>query len=251
MSNTPRLPAEFRLLRLGTVDSTNEEARRRALDGEPGGLLIWAEAQAAGRGRLGRSWSSPQGNLYCSLLLRPEMPVATAALLSFVSGVAAAEAVAAGLPDNAAAVTCKWPNDVLVAGAKIAGILLESRTGATGNLDWIVVGTGINIASHPVLAAYPATSMREHGGKADVGRTLEMYAGRLAHWLDVYRVEGFAPVRAAWLARAEGLGRTLQVRSGESVIAGIFESVDAGGALILKTAEGRHAITAGEVFRVA
>lgn len=251
MSDTPSLPAEFRLLRLGTVDSTNEEARRRALAGEASGLLIWAEAQAAGRGRQGRIWSSPPGNLYCSLLLRPRLPVSTAALLSFVAAVAAAETVAASLPEGAAPVTCKWPNDVLVAGAKIAGILLESRTGTGGGLEWIVIGTGINIASYPAVAAYPTTSLGEHGSRADVGSVLELYADRLAHWLAVHQVQGFAPVRAAWLARAEGLGRTLQVRLGQAVVAGVFESLDAAGALVLKTPEGRRAVTAGEVLRVA
>ena len=124
----PALPPGFRLAALETVDSTNAEALRRAEAGAPDGTFVWARRQEAGRGRQAKPWSSPAGNLYTSLLLRPACAPARAAELSFVAAVAVADTVADLLGPAGPAVSCKWPNDVLVDGAKISGILLESRT---------------------------------------------------------------------------------------------------------------------------
>lgn len=123
MERTPDLPANFPLIALGDVGSTNDEARRLAAEGAPDGTVVWARSQNAGRGRYGRSWSSPPGNLYVSLLLRPACPPATALQLGFVAAVALGEALDRRVA--AAALTFKWPNDVLLDGRKIAGILLE------------------------------------------------------------------------------------------------------------------------------
>jgi BirA family biotin operon repressor/biotin-[acetyl-CoA-carboxylase] ligase len=245
------LPGFFTRLRLGAVDSTSDEVRRRAEAGAGEGLLVQAESQRAGRGRRGRAWASPPGNLYCTLLLKPPRPAAEAAQLSFAAALAVADAAAAFLPASRA-VTCKWPNDVLVDGAKLAGILLESRTGVTGGLDWVMIGTGINVASHPEGIGYPATSLAASGAACAPDEVLEAYARSLLGWYRRWLAEGFAPLRAAWLARADSLGRRVTVRSGEREWGGIFESLDAGGALVLATDDGRRqTLAAGEVFRAA
>ena len=145
---TPELPAFYRLLAYEQIDSTNEEAKRLAAAGAPAGTLVWAGEQLAGRGRRGRGWASPPGNLYVSLLLRPACPPAQACQLNFVAAVALAEAVSALLPAGAG-VALKWPNDVLVGGAKVSGILLEASAALDRSIDWLVIGAGVNIASHP------------------------------------------------------------------------------------------------------
>src|SRR5262249_47981168 len=141
---TPVLPAGYELASFDDIDSTNEEARRRAGAGARGPLWIWAQRQTAGRGRRGRAWESPLGNLSCTLLFAPHATAAAAARLSFVASLAVRDLVAELLPD--AEVKVKWPNDVLLDGRKTSGILLESagETGS-GDLPWLAVGIGVNL----------------------------------------------------------------------------------------------------------
>jgi len=244
---TPRLDKFFDLTCFEAIDSTNEELRRRADDGAPEGALVWAWMQGQGRGRRGRVWSSPPGNLYASLLLRPDCAPYTAAQLSFVAALAIHEAVSAALPaaDHA---TLKWPNDVLIMGRKVAGILLESKTAAGGMADWVIVGTGINVLTAPDEAERPATSLRAEGSEVAVAKFLEDYA---AAFLDYYRQwqdSGFAPIRAAWLERARGVGDIIEVRLAKETFSGIFEGLDENGALRVRTSAGLRNVTAGDVF---
>ena len=183
----------WRLQVFDSLDSTNEEVRRQAEAGVTEGLAVLAKQQTAGRGRRGRVWDSPPGNLFLSLLLRPHSTPGQAATLSFLTAVALLEALdLAAVPGK---LTCKWPNDVLVNGAKIAGILLESRTGPDGALGWVTVGIGVNLAWHPAETLYPVTSLAAHG----VTVTPEDFAGwllaRYGYWYDRWQAEGFAPVR--------------------------------------------------------
>jgi BirA family biotin operon repressor/biotin-[acetyl-CoA-carboxylase] ligase len=182
--------------------------------------------------------------------LRPQVTPAAAAQVSFVTAVAVAEAVAALLPVGPR-VTCKWPNDVLIDGAKCSGILLESRIGAKA-VEWVIIGTGINVASHPDGLGFRATSLKAVGGLATVETVLEAYVERLAIWLERWQKDGFLPIRQAWLLRADGLGQAVRVRLADATLDGVFESLDEQGALVLLDADGsRRRITAGEVFRPA
>ncbi len=245
------MPAEFELVAFDEIDSTNAEARRRAEAGAPNGLLIWALSQNTGRGRRGRRWASPPGNLYCSLLLHPDRPAGEAATISFVAALAVADTAATLLPSGVA-LHCKWPNDVLVAGEKVAGILLESHSGGDGKVDWLIIGVGINVAHYPDVTRLSATALADHGVTATVDQVLQVYAAAIARWLAVWREHGFAPVRATWLERAHGIGQAIRVRLAERTFDGIFESLDDDGALILaEPSGGRRRITAGEVFRPA
>lgn len=231
------------LLRLDEIDSTNCEARRRAEagDAEHGPLWITAVRQTAGRGRRGRVWQGGAGNLAATLLLRPEAPPAAAAQLGFAAALAVADLAMAFAPD--AAIAVKWPNDVLADGKKLSGILLEAGTG------WLAIGIGINLAEHPVEIEFPATSLAALGvTPPEPDAALAALAARFAYWHALWQAQGFEPLRAAWLARAGGLGAPIRARLPHEERRGAFEGIDATGALLLREASGLRAITAGEVF---
>jgi hypothetical protein len=158
VSTGPQLPQGYVLHAFDRVESTNDEARRLAEQGAAAGAVVVAAEQVKGRGRHGRAWASPPGNLYASLLLRPDCRIAAAAQLSLVASLALAEALVALAPPDAD-VRVKWPNDVLVRGAKVAGLLLESASAAHERVAWVVVGSGVNIASAPADTLYPATAL--------------------------------------------------------------------------------------------
>ena len=242
------LPPEFSLVALGAIDGTNAEAVRRAEAGVAGGTLIWAREQTAGRGRRGRTWTSPPGNFYASLLLRPECAPADAGQLGFVTAVALREAILDAMPE-AGGIELKWPNDLLAGGRKLAGILLESRLTGSRRLDWLVIGTGVNVASHPEDAGRPATSLATLGGPPPVPVLLSAYGRAMAAWLARWREDGFAPVRLAWLRHAAGRDGRLQARLAGETIEGRFADLDETGALMLELPDGAlRRVLAGEVF---
>lgn len=242
------LPAFFRLERFDELDSTNEELKRRAAAGAAAGTLVWARSQSAGRGRRGRRWTSPPGNLYMSILLRPECGAGAAAQLGFAAALAVGEAVAPLLPASAG-LAYKWPNDVLVGGRKISGILLESQAAGEGRLDWVVVGIGVNLASFPETSDYPATSLVAAGARpVSLEALLKAVAGRFLVWYERWLAEGFAPLRRAWLARAYGVGERIRVRLADGESTGRFAGLDEEGALLLEDGPTRRRIAAGDVF---
>jgi BirA family transcriptional regulator, biotin operon repressor / biotin---[acetyl-CoA-carboxylase] ligase len=219
---------------------------RRARAGEPGPLWVVARQQSAGRGRRGRSWVSPPGNLHATLLIADPAPAAAAAQLGFVAGVALHDAATAAAPVLAALLTLKWPNDMLCAGRKIAGILIEGE----GIPVTVAIGIGVNCRHHPEATEFPATDFAVGGADVDAETLLHGLAAsmqvRLAQW---DRGAGFAAIRAAWLARAHGLGAPIRVRISDRETTGIFDTVDDAGRLMLRMQGGAlQAIAAGEVF---
>jgi len=241
-------PRGYSLKTFDVIDSTNEEAKRLASRGETGPIWISAARQTAGRGRRGRVWESPTGNLAATLLLRPGKPASDCAQLSFAAAVAACDALRDFAP--AAELRVKWPNDVLAGGAKIAGILLES-SGPAGEIPaWLAIGIGINLAMHPDGTEFPATSLKAQGAAVPVPDDALLHlASHFARWFEVWRDDGFAAIRDAWLARAAGLGSRIRARLATGETSGVFEGIDESGALILREGAGqpRH-IAAGEVF---
>lgn len=237
-------PAGIRREIHASLDSTNAEALRRAAAGDDGPVWILARVQTAARGRRGRAWSAPAGNFGASLLLRPaEAP----ALRSFVAALGLHDAMVAltGRPEIFA---LKWPNDVLLSGRKLAGILLE--TGPRGTL---AIGVGVNLASAPEPAtlepgAVTPVSLAEATGLAVAPEELLDHLAEAIHrWEARLTAEGFAPLRQAWLARATRLGEEITARLPNRTISGRFETVDETGALVLATAEGRLALPAAEI----
>jgi BirA family biotin operon repressor/biotin-[acetyl-CoA-carboxylase] ligase len=239
----------FRLLELGAVGSTNDVARDLAEQGEPEGLFVQALEQTAGRGRHGRAWQSPPGNLHASLLLRPARPMAEVASLSLVAALSLAEAVA-DLSGGTIQPQLKWPNDVQIAGAKVAGILLEAASDARGACSWLIIGMGVNVAASPgAEVPYATTSLLATGlPEVTAATLLAALAAALRPRLDQWSAQGFGGVLAAWLARAAGVGAHVEVRLGERMVGGRMLDVDETGALRLEDAAGKvERFTAGEV----
>jgi BirA family transcriptional regulator, biotin operon repressor / biotin---[acetyl-CoA-carboxylase] ligase len=245
----PQLPPGYVLHAFDRVESTNDEARRLAEQGAAAGAVVVAERQLKGRGRHGRVWQSPPGNLYASLLLRPDCTIAESAQLSLVASLALAEALVALAPADAD-VRVKWPNDVLVGGAKVAGLLLESASGAGQRVAWVVVGSGVNIKSAPADTPYPATALAYEGfpplAPLDL---LARYLGALDGWLARWRDGGFAAVRPAWLALGCTVGDRVRLRLAGEELAGRFLDVTEQGALLVgQDGDRRRRITAGELI---
>jgi BirA family biotin operon repressor/biotin-[acetyl-CoA-carboxylase] ligase len=240
VSRAPVLPDGWTLVALDTVGSTNDEAAQRADAGAPEGTVVWSREQTGGRGRRGRHWASPVGNLYTSTILRPDCPAQRAAELGFAAALAVADIMPAGRE-----VRVKWPNDVLVDGGKIAGILLESAIGQTGQVQHVVAGIGVNVGFAPQLPEmrYPGSAL---GGSVEAA--LEKLAAALAARLAEWRREGFETVRAAWLAKAGPLGTEVDVKLGEGLVRGRFAGLDREGALLLDTAMGPRKIVSGELL---
>jgi BirA family biotin operon repressor/biotin-[acetyl-CoA-carboxylase] ligase len=228
---------------LEQTDSTNDEARRRI--GAPAPLWIAARAQTAARGRQGRTWSAPEGNLSATLLIARNETPADLARLSFHASLAVADLFAHFAPG--VEVATKWPNDALLNGRKAAGILLENFGAGAGHKANLAIGIGVNLARHPdpAQSRWPPTSLlAETGAAPGIEDALTVLAECLDHWL---AVADFAVVRAAWMARASHLGERIEARLPDRILSGIFEEVDAEGALVLRTADGTLRIAAADI----
>jgi BirA family biotin operon repressor/biotin-[acetyl-CoA-carboxylase] ligase len=240
------LIAGWRIARLARVGSTNDEARRRALAGDPGRLWVVADEQTHGRGRKGRFWSSPPGNLYASALIVDPCPPALAPQLGFVAGVALAQAVE---DLGGVGFALKWPNDLLWRGAKVAGLLAESVVSADKRLA-CVIGVGVNCLSAPEGLAYPVASLsvaleREITPDALLARLAIRFHEALGLWA---RGAGFPDIRALWLAVAAGIGAPIRVADPRGAREGVFDGLDAGGRLMLRTPHGVETIEAADLY---
>ena len=232
-----KLPQGHRVVHFERIDSTNSEARRLAEAGERGPLWIWSDEQTVGRGRLGRAWVSEPGNLYVTCLFQTAAPASAAAQISFVAAIAVHELVSGLLPK--AAFFLKWPNDVLMDGAKFCGLLAEV---VDTNPTRIALGCGINLAHSPSNTPYPVAAL---GSQFTPDSVLQKLAVSLWHWLEIWDDgRGFPTIRNAWLERATGVGKEVFVEG----MAGRFEGLSADGALLITLADGtQRQIHAGEV----
>jgi BirA family biotin operon repressor/biotin-[acetyl-CoA-carboxylase] ligase len=245
-------PAGYAKLVCDSIDSTNAEAFRRAAAGQAGPLWILAGEQTAGRGRRARAWSSPRGNFHATLLLFPTEAPQDVALRSFAAALALREALAraTGL---AAGLSLKWPNDVLLNGGKVAGILLERVAQGQGPAP-LAIGIGVNLIAHPdpalmeARALPPVSVLSETGLRVAPEALLARLAPAYARWEAQFRAEGFAPLRAAWLSHAARLGEPITARTGTATEDGIFDTIDEAGNLILRQGPNALAIPAAEVF---
>jgi BirA family transcriptional regulator, biotin operon repressor / biotin---[acetyl-CoA-carboxylase] ligase len=245
--------AGVRLMAHDALGSTNEEALARARAGEAGPLWITALRQSAGRGRRGRPWISEAGNLFASLLLTDPPPAEHWPEFSFVAALAIHDAVVECAPALRGKLAIKWPNDLLLAGRKFAGILVEGESGGAEEGNGVVtIGIGVNCTSHPRDTDFPATDLAEAGASVSAEALFSALSvkmlGRLAQW---HGGEHFSTIRTDWLARAAGLGETLHVRIADRELSGTFEAIDDGGRLLLVLNDGtRQAIAAGDVTMV-
>jgi len=243
------LPPGWQLVTLPSIDGTNAEMKRRlaASVDNAEGLILRAEAQSAGRGRQGRVWESPQGNVYVSFLISVN-DKAIAPQVGFVAVVSVIDALVqvARLPLN-----CKWPNDVLLDGKKVCGILPELVTDKAGR-DWIVLGIGINLRPVSVPdAAYPVTSLADHGIAVSAEAVVRILSQEMAHRLAQWRNDGFAPICQAWQTAGPTPGATITVRlpeGGGTTVKGRFRTLDVDGGLVIEVNGAFRRILAGEVL---
>ncbi len=236
----------WRVARYARLGSTSDEARRRALAGDAGRLWIVAGEQTLGRGRHGRSWRSPPGNLYASALLVDPCEAAIAPQIGFVAGVALIKAVE---DLGGAGVALKWPNDLLWNGAKLAGLLVEG-VGAPGGGLACVVGVGVNCRSSPRGLAYPTADLdaalqRDVSPEALFRRLAARFHEAIGLWS---RGAGFAEVRARWLGSAAGLGGPIRVAGAQGSREGVFEGLDAAGRLMMRTGGALEIVEAADIF---
>lgn len=243
-------PEGYGYLPLGEVGSTLDEARSR-FDSLAGPTWITAERQTAARGRRGRAWKNPEGNFAATLVL-PGVDLEAAGLRSFVAALALDQALTK-VTGRAEAFALKWPNDVLLHGGKLAGILLETIT-ARGQVLGLSIGIGVNLAEAPPKgdveagALPPVSLMGETGVRVSPEDFLEHLAPAYAQFERQMRDFGFGPIRTAWLARAARLGQRVTVRLPAETLEGTFRTVDEAGHLVLLTPQGERRIAAGDVF---
>jgi BirA family biotin operon repressor/biotin-[acetyl-CoA-carboxylase] ligase len=242
------ISAGYRLEEFEALGSTNDEAASRTTQGDPGRLWIVAQEQIKGRGRLGRQWLSPPGNLYASLLLVDPAPPPISAQLGFVAGVALIGALRQVIGGEAP-VKLKWPNDVLFGGAKLSGLLLEGASLPNGVFG-CVVGFGVNCLSSPTDTPYPTASLKSIGAQScDRTALFAALSNHVVDALDLWaRGENFAGVRAAWLENAGGIGGPVRVVRGGAILDGRFRGIDAQGRMLLERQDGAtEIIEAGDV----
>lgn len=237
----------FQVESLAEIDSTNDALKARALFGAEEGLVLRADVQTAGKGRRGRQWVSKAGNLYASILLKPNKTPLEAATLGFVAVVALSRLLRKVLT---APVDHKWPNDVLVDGRKISGILLESGGITNNTVDWLVLGIGINLRDHPLETLYPTTDLITAGGPdLSANQVLDLLLSEFQPLYQMWLDKGFLALRSEWVAHCRGLGDTILVRLENEEIFGRFEDIDHDGTLLLRFNDGTISrISAGDVF---
>ncbi|TIP85545.1 MAG: biotin--[acetyl-CoA-carboxylase] ligase [Mesorhizobium sp.] len=250
----------FRLEAHDTVGSTNALALDHARAGDPGKLWVVSKKQESGRGRRGRVWATPEGNLAATLLVVTNAELRLAATLGFVAGLALADALDAVVPKGRIAIgldggsdgknrfELKWPNDVLASGAKLAGILLESAI-LEGDRSAVAVGIGVNVVAYPKDLPYPATSLGALGAACDAET---LFLALSDAWSENARLwndgRGLSAVRRRWLARAAGLGGQVAVRIDGNVVRGTFETIDEDCRFVIRDDEGSVlTIAAGDV----
>ncbi len=233
---------------LPEIDSTNAEAARIAAT-LPGPAWILALRQTKGRGRRGRDWHDPEGNFAASYVTRPLGPPHDVALYSFVAALALHDALIAATarPD---AFALKWPNDVLLHGGKLAGILLESH-GHGALVGQLIIGIGVNLRGCPpadTTGFAPVSLMGELGLSLSPEDFLGLLAPAFHDWEERLAAHGFAPIREAWVARAARLGQAITARTVTETLEGVFEGIDPSGALQLRMSQGLRVIPAADVY---
>jgi len=235
-SDLPILPPGYRLIAREAVGSTNDEARDLIAAGAAQGAVIWAESQTAGRGRHGRDWVSPPGNLYCSIIMRPKVEQSHLSEISFVAALAVRDAITAVLPRDVA-VELKWPNDVLASGRKVAGILVEAERLPDEARTALIVGVGVNIVSAPREASYPATCISALARAPRVSRLLSSLVAALDRRVELWTRNGFTAIRQEWMDHAYGVGGQVTSSTG---ISGTFTGLDETGAIIIAMTDGEQ-----------
>lgn len=238
---------KYKLLSLETIDSTNSEAKRLALSDPSSNIVILSEEQTQGRGRYGRKWESPKGNLLMSILMQVSCDWMKAAELSFVIGLAVYESITsiAKKHNIQLPIYLKWPNDIFIQDNKIGGILLESLT--DNNKQWLVIGLGLNIEHASNMSTSSSLSLFKIN--TNINEALNMIMNSFEHYKELWEKDGFSSIRALWLKHAYKLGQTVTISNINPPISGTFESINAYGAIEIRTPSGEiKTVSTGEMF---
>ncbi len=233
----------WRVQVLGTTPSTQDMVRNLAETGEPEGLAIQALQQTKGRGRHGNEWASPMGNLYVSLLLRPSCRADKAGQMAFVTALALSDAMDEVI-EAGHKKTLKWPNDILIDGKKVSGILLESKLDNHGRIDYLIIGTGVNIFAPPEGAE---GLDRIKSDRIAINTFRDLYLEKLKNRYISWQEQGFRHIRDEWLKQAHGLNETMKIRLPEISYEGIFRGIDENGVLLAEIDGQPRSFTSGEV----
>ena len=242
---------KYNLVMYDTIDSTNAAALRLVHNGVKGNLVIHAKQQTDGKGRHGKEWISGEGNFYLSILLDPTFTIQSGSGLSFVTALAIKDAFAQILGVSYSELKFKWPNDILLNGKKIGGILLETSSTPHKNIpSWFIVGVGINLMNFPDNTDFPATSLRHEGfGEIPCNLMLNAFMDSFAKRYNIWHNRGFGMLKLEWLDSAYNLNMPVSIHFKGKRISGIFEGIDDVGSLLMRLEDGQlHKIIAGEVF---
>lgn len=242
------LPTGYRAVWFETVGSTNDEAKAAARAGAVDGSVYWSAHQTAGRGTHGRDWATPPGNLAVSIVMRPRLPLAFAPQAALVTAVAIADALPTlGIAKDR--IRLKWPNDVLVDGGKVSGILLEGEADGSA-ARWLVIGTGLNLAHHPAETRHPATDLAALGLSVSPERALAAYLAAFDKWWGRWRRYDFPVIAGAWGARTlHRPGDRLTLTVGRDTLQARYRGLAPDGALVIEDAGGlEKRIVSGEIF---
>lgn len=237
------------VVNLAACGSTNVEALRLGMDGHDGPVWVTAQSQTSGKGRDGRAWISEPGNLYASLLMTYTACFPAMSQLSLVCGLAVHDAIRAAAPDAGLDLALKWPNDVLLARAKVAGILIETTTRPADHRFLLVAGFGVNLNAHPERIDQKATNLAEYGVVTTPVDALNRLDAALQRWLKAWDCgNGYGDVREAWLSASRQRGRQVTARNGDTTLTGECVGLDDDGALLIRDEHGRtQKITCGDV----
>ena len=250
MSDAPQLPPQFELIRLARVDSVMLEAQRRARDGAGEGTLIWAGEQSEARTRRGHHWYSPPGNLYCSLILRPEYSNERCGQLAYVAALSAGSALA-GLLSPMTGLRYRWPTDLLINDLRAGQVLLNASGTRDEPYEWLALGVMINVELHPPNPEPEEFNSVHASGAPEVtpAELLEDFARYFLNWINRWAEDGFEPILRHWQMRADGVGEPIDLDLGERQLHGTFVEVDEQGRLVVKDAgEIEHRVSINEYF---
>lgn len=250
MNESPQLPPHYELVELSSVDSVVGEAIRRACDGAEEGTLVWAGEQSDARTRNGGRWFSPQGNLHCSLILRPEFSNASGGQLAYVAALAAGSALAE-LLSPMTGLRYGWPGDLYINELKAGQFVIAAPGAYTDPYEWLVLGTMINIEHHPPNPEPEEFNSVHSSGAPEVtvAQTLENFARYFLHWINRWAEDGFEPIRRQWQIRAEGVGESVDIHIADETLSGTFVEVDEEGRLVMRqSGEAERRISVNEYF---
>ncbi len=243
------LPLGYVLHFFDLLPSSMDEAHALAKKGAPEGTIVLASRQTKGRGRLGKQWISLPGNLSFSILFKPKCSLQEATALSFILAISIGQTLSFFCPQEAE-ISYKWPNDVLLYGRKVAGILLETETSTRllQHPEWVVGGVGVNLAQYPPTTDFPATALATTGTSLRPSQFLSSFCLKLTELLELWRSQGFSVIRELWLKDVWGLHQELILRKGKEELWGTFEDIDLTGALVIKDELGdKHTVSTGEI----